>query len=210
MKKKSQNIALLVSFLLLFGVGEIVAQPRYAKMTDTVFHVGDLIQHRFEARHALCTRYKTICEEGGVRNEPTSNIQLFLELVQFIKSHPNLILEISSHTDWRGSAASNLDLSQRRANSIVQCMFREYGIDSTQVKAVGYGREKPRTMFTCKGHYWVYPDDSIAQNCEENPELITLTNDYINQFKENKVLFERLHQFNRRIEVKVVGIRNLD
>lgn len=199
--------AIIVSFLLTFVLGNCIAQTRYVKMTDTVFHVGDLIQHKFEARHALCPRYKTICEEGGVINEPTSNIQLFLELAQFIKSHPNLIFEIGVHTDWRGSAASNLDLSQRRANSIVQCMTGEYGVDSTQVKAVGYGREKPRTMFTCNGHYWVYPDDSIALNCEENPELITLTNDYINQFKASKVLFERLHQFNRRLEVKIVGIR---
>jgi outer membrane protein OmpA-like peptidoglycan-associated protein len=117
-----------------------------------------------------------------------------------------LILEIGVHTDWRGSAASNLDLSQRRANVVVDCMVREYGIDSTQVKAVGYGREKPRLVYWCNNNYWAYLNDSLSAFCPE-PELIELNNDYINQHKANKLLFERLHQFNRRVEVKIVGIR---
>lgn len=200
-----RNVLKFLILAAVFGYSThaALAQPRYAKMTDTVFDVGDLIQLDFEFRFPL----SGLNNCGSFLCCDSNRYTDFSNLIAFIKSHPNLILEISSHTDWRGSAASNLDLSQRRANSIVQCMIREQGIDSTQVKAVGYGREKPRTMFTCDGNYWVYPDDSLALNCEEMPEFVTLSNDYINQFKATKVLFERLHQFNRRVEVKIVGIR---
>jgi len=85
-------------------------------------------------------------------------------------------------------------------------MTREFGVDSTQIIAVGYGREKPRFVYWCNNNYWDYLDDSLSAVCPE-PELIELNNDYINQHKANKVLFERLHQFNRRVEVKIVGIR---
>lgn len=204
-----RNVLKFLILAVVFGYSTraIFAQPRYAKMTDTVFHVGDLIQHRYEQRFSLGPHFKTKAQMAGIEDSDSVRMSHFLELVSFIKSHPELILEIGSHTDWRGNATSNIELSQRRTQALVDFMIREYSIDSTQVKAVGYGREKPRTMFSCNGSYWVYPDDSLSLNCEETPEFVTLTNDYINQFKATKGFFERLHQFNRRVEVKIIGIR---
>jgi hypothetical protein len=88
-------------------------------------------------------------------------------------------------------------------------MIREHSIDSSQVRAKGFGRSEPLTIYLCKEEYYPYPDlvpDSCAQICD----TVTMTNEYINQFKANKALFERLHQFNRRVEVKVVGIREIE
>lgn len=146
-----RNVLKFLILAAVFGYSThaALAQPRYAKMTDTVFDVGDLIQLDFEFRFPL----SGLNNCGSFLCCDSNRYTDFSNLIAFIKSHPNLILEISSHTDWRGSAASNLDLSQRRANSIVQCMIREQGIDSTQVKALGYGRKKPRFVYFCNRNY---------------------------------------------------------
>ncbi len=51
-------------------------------------------------------------------------------------------LEISGHTDSRGKADYNLDLSQRRADS-VKTYFVQRQIASGRLQAIGYGLTRP-------------------------------------------------------------------
>jgi peptidoglycan-associated lipoprotein len=62
-------------------------------------------------------------------------------LVKFFKDNKNLLIEIGSHTDARGSDEYNLKLSQARAQSVID-YFQTKGIDPLQVKAKGYGESK--------------------------------------------------------------------
>lgn len=55
--------------------------------------------------------------------------------------NPAIIAEIGSHTDSRGSDSYNLDLSQRRAQSVVNYLIGK-GIDSARLVAKGYGETK--------------------------------------------------------------------
>lgn len=59
-------------------------------------------------------------------------------LVSMMKKSENLIIAINSHTDARGSDEYNLELSQRRAQSVVNHLI-ENGIDSARLVAKGYG-----------------------------------------------------------------------
>jgi hypothetical protein len=183
-----------------------LTQEHYVKMTDTVFHVGDLIEHEFyhKERRFFCPQ-EPIEKGGDEQNWRYLDCISFIPIVKFIQAHPNFIFEIASHTDWRGSAKFLLDWSQMRAQAMVDCMIRTHNIDSSRVKAVGYGRSHPRTIYTCNGHYWAFHDDSLSQLCAGVP--IVLTNEYIQQFKEDKVMFEHLHRFNRRIDVRIIGIK---
>jgi OmpA-OmpF porin, OOP family len=63
------------------------------------------------------------------------------QAVAVLKEHPNLVIEVDGHTDSTGSPAHNLDLSQRRADSVVQYL-RTHGVTNTMT-AKGYGEEKP-------------------------------------------------------------------
>ena len=56
--------------------------------------------------------------------------------------HPELIFEICSYTDQRGSDSSNLKLSQARA-SIVKNYLVEHGVSENRLAAVGYGELYP-------------------------------------------------------------------
>ena len=53
----------------------------------------------------------------------------------------NILVEIGSHTDSRGSDSLNQDLSERRAKSVVEYLISK-GIDKTRLIAIGYGENK--------------------------------------------------------------------
>lgn len=63
------------------------------------------------------------------------------DLYQVLVDNSTLVIELSSHTDSRGSDSYNLKLSQRRANSAVQYLINK-GIDSYRLVAKGYGETR--------------------------------------------------------------------
>jgi len=59
-----------------------------------------------------------------------------------LKENPGLVVEISSHTDDRGEKSYNLNLSQQRAESVIQ-FLKENGIAGDRLSAKGFGESKP-------------------------------------------------------------------
>ena len=64
------------------------------------------------------------------------------ELVNMLKDDPNMQIELSSHTDSKGTDEYNMKLSQRRAQSVVNYLVGK-GIDKSRLKAQGYGESQP-------------------------------------------------------------------
>jgi len=60
-----------------------------------------------------------------------------------LKAHPELKVEIQGHTDNVGSAASNLTLSQARADAVKAALESDYAISGDQITTKGYGDTKP-------------------------------------------------------------------
>lgn len=67
---------------------------------------------------------------------PDAEVELD-KLVQIMKENP-VNIELGSHTDCRGSAEYNKELSQKRAESVVRYIVLQ-GIESTRLSAKGYG-----------------------------------------------------------------------
>lgn len=65
------------------------------------------------------------------------------KLMDYMLDNPWLSLNISGHTDSRGDAQANLDLSQRRADSIKAYLVNKGGIEPSRINAVGYGSTQP-------------------------------------------------------------------
>ncbi|MCG8327675.1 MAG: OmpA family protein [Chitinophagales bacterium] len=63
------------------------------------------------------------------------------KLVQFMADNPKATVELSSHTDSRGSATYNLQLSQGRADSAVEYIVSQ-GVTRSRISAKGYGETK--------------------------------------------------------------------
>ncbi len=69
----------------------------------------------------------------------------FLELdrvVKMMKDNPNIIIEISAHTDNLGSDFYNMRLSKRRASSVLNYML-EKKIPADRMISQGYGKTRP-------------------------------------------------------------------
>lgn len=64
------------------------------------------------------------------------------KLVNFMQDNPQLKVELSSHTDSRGSDKYNLTLSEKRAKSAVDYMLSK-GVDEARIVAKGYGETRP-------------------------------------------------------------------
>lgn len=62
-------------------------------------------------------------------------------LLSLMNESPNLRIEIMSHTDSRGSAAYNLELSQQRAQSVVDYLVAN-GINRNRLEATGFGETR--------------------------------------------------------------------
>lgn len=72
---------------------------------------------------------------------PTSTVELN-KLVAFMKSTPDMRIEVGGHTDSVGEDAANQLLSEQRANA-VRSYLMEHGIAAARVEAMGYGEAKP-------------------------------------------------------------------
>jgi outer membrane protein OmpA-like peptidoglycan-associated protein len=71
-----------------------------------------------------------------------SEITINHTILKILQSHPDIIVEIGAHTDYKGREDLNLKLSEERAQSVVNYLITN-GIGSTRLKPVGYGENYP-------------------------------------------------------------------
>ncbi|MGZ3900438.1 MAG: OmpA family protein [Bacteroidia bacterium] len=72
----------------------------------------------------------------------TSKIAIDTTVLRLMEANPEVIVEIQSHTDSKGSDQYNEKLSQKRAESVVNYLIGK-GINPLRLKAKGYGESKP-------------------------------------------------------------------
>ncbi len=131
-------------------------------------------------------------------NSPDS----LLFVYNLLQEYPEMVLELSSHTDARGSNERNQKLSENRARACYKYLVEQKGVDPRRIVPVGKGEMEPRTIYKRGEEYLESKPMDMA-----GVETIVLKEEYINQFKKtNKALFDRLHQLNRRTEGKVINM----
>lgn len=64
------------------------------------------------------------------------------ELYEFLVENPDVRIRITGHTDWVGTDADNMTLSEGRANSVKRSMI-ERGIAADRIEAEGKGESQP-------------------------------------------------------------------
>jgi outer membrane protein OmpA-like peptidoglycan-associated protein len=64
------------------------------------------------------------------------------KLAELMLNNPNITAEVSGHTDNIGSDSYNLELSKKRAESVVVYLIVK-GVPRARLSAKGYGSEKP-------------------------------------------------------------------
>lgn len=61
------------------------------------------------------------------------------KFIAFMKINPNVKIEISAHTDEKGTDAYNLNLSRERARNVMDYLLEEGRIDKKRIVSKGYG-----------------------------------------------------------------------
>ncbi len=82
--------------------------------------------------------------DASIRPDAENDLYAVLQMLQ---NFPGLAIELGSHTDARGSASYNLDLSRRRSQSVRNWLTNK-GIDINRTAAVGYGESLIRNGCT--------------------------------------------------------------
>ena len=67
------------------------------------------------------------------------------KLVETLFDNPNVTIELMSHTDSRDTEEYNQDLSQKRAQVVVQYLI-DKGIEPERLSAKGYGESTPKVV----------------------------------------------------------------
>lgn len=111
-------------------------------------------------------------------------------LILMLNENPNITIELSAHTDYRGAEAYNKKLSQKRAESVVKYLIN-HGIAPDRLTPVGYGEEKPKTI-----------RKKVAERYPWLKENDVLTEEFILKLKPEQQ--ETANALNRRTEFKVL------
>jgi peptidoglycan-associated lipoprotein len=113
------------------------------------------------------------------------------KLVETLTDNPRVTIELMSHTDSRDTEEYNFELSQKRAQSVVEYLI-EKGIEADRLSARGYGESNPKVV-----------DDETAGQVPFLKPGVTLNESYINSLA-NEEQKEIAHQINRRTEFRVL------
>ena len=109
------------------------ANARVGVLTDTVANLDNY--------HAVA---ETLVKFGFNRDNLTPKAKEALdELAGNLATTKGYILALEGGTDSVGSADYNYDLSQRRANSVIQYLASKYNVPAHKIYVIGLGKDKP-------------------------------------------------------------------
>ncbi|WP_372776746.1 OmpA family protein [Mangrovibacterium sp.] len=103
----------------------------------------------------------------NIRRDAAIELQ---KITQVMKQHPQIEIDVRSHTDCRGSAAYNLSLSEARAQSTHQYLI-DQGIDQHRITATGLGESEPVNECDC--------DNEQQAPCSEEQHQMNRRSEFI-------------------------------
>ena len=141
--------------------------------------------YKLKYKHFTDTTFKVgdkiIVENILFEDDPILRIPSSYNALKSIKDffvmHPNFTLEVGCHTDARGSNQFNLKLSTRRSEKIKNALVDSFGVPKDVLTSKGYGETE-----------FLISEDVILKTKEKEEQ-------------------ERLHQVNRRTEIKIIEIK---
>ena len=113
------------------------------------------------------------------------------EMAQIMRDNPNITIEMASHTDRHGGDVYNMNLSQRRAQSVIDYLI-SVGISKDRLQAQGYGKSRPKKI-----------TKKLNREYPQFEEGTVLTPEFIETLSEEDK--DAADQINRRTEFQVLS-----
>lgn len=151
-----------------YGVDFILAAINKPQVVENIFYDFDKATLRPESKEALN------------------------EMVTTLNENPNVTIEMGAHTDRKGSDEYNVNLSNRRAKSVVDYLIAA-GINPERLTWKGYGENEPKKVTKrINREYPQFPEDTVL----DEAFIETLS-------PEDQ---DAADQINRRTEFKVTSV----
>jgi peptidoglycan-associated lipoprotein len=174
----------------------IVRHERYFAQKSGTISTEGLKESKTFTENLLMTSLREIVEipniffEFGKANLSKESTSALDELIALMNDNPKIVVSLIAHTDNRGTDAANMQLSQRRAQAVVDYLIVN-GIDEERLNAKGMGESQPRkiTEEIAKKYGFVKTGDVLSE-------------EYINNLQDNEQK-EACHALNRRTEIQV-------
>lgn len=128
----------------------IAASPAYTDLhvLETAGMDGGMVEVNSEALAAGLESDGKVTLQGihfdtGKDTLKSESDAALAQVAALLRAQPNLKLRVVGHTDDQGNAASNMMLSQRRAQRVRDTLVQRYGIDAARLTAQGAGSLSP-------------------------------------------------------------------
>jgi len=127
------------------------SQTRWLKALEALSgtHAGERVVENFKFSPTEATEVPLLTKSisiyfpvGSDKLDPNTR-RLVDDFAETLAEFGNAYVRVEGNTDNTGALASNVDLSRRRANALVEYLVRQHGFDRARFVAVGNGPNKP-------------------------------------------------------------------
>ena len=105
----------------------------------------------------------------------TESIVELDKIIHFMNSHPEVSLELGSHTDCKGSEEYNDWLSEKRASVAKEYIAKRLTL-SKSITAIGYGEKKPKVKCNCESIHNGCSDSEYQLNRRTEFKIVSTKN----------------------------------
>ncbi len=184
--KRGVSYAVMVSARGFLNMKDTISTYKVSEKESQTFYREYFLRPIFESARLDNIYYDF--DKSTIR--PNSKTELD-SLVRVLKDNPNVTIEMSSHTDYKGEFVYNRELSFKRVQAVVDYLIKS-GIEPARLTAEGYGEGKPFTIDP--KHNRQYPFLPLEQ---------VLTEEFIQTLEPEQQ--EIANQINRRTEFRVTS-----
>ncbi|MDR0560852.1 MAG: OmpA family protein [Prevotellaceae bacterium] len=176
----------------------VVRRSGYFVQKSGRINTEGLTESKTFTQNLLITPYSEIVEipniffEYGKADLSKESTAALDNLIALMNENPKIVISLIAHTDNRGSEGANMNLSQRRAQAVVDYLVFN-GVDDERLEAKGMGESQPRKVTA-----------EIAAKYKFLKTGQVLSEEFINSLQDNDQK-ETCHALNRRTEIKVLS-----
>ena len=169
MNPTTKKVVIVITILIVIGAGAYFYKKSRKKPIVPIVP----IEPKIEPTKVLQDAFDNLNFDFGKATIRESSFPSLDKLAEVLNESKDWKIAIEGHTDDKGSLATNLKLSQNRANSVKEYLVKK-GVATDKITATGFGETKP-----------IVPNDSDANRdknrrvefkiTKPNNEVITTT-----------------------------------
>lgn len=124
-----------------------IDSTKIPNLTIKLLPIPKKITHFKEVGESVMLNTRPIFYDYGKSTVHKESLPEINKIASYMKMYPEIIIQIRSHADSRGSEKFNMNLSRRRAQTIKDLLI-QYGVLGNRIIATGFGEMNP--MNKCK------------------------------------------------------------